>query len=189
MKKLMIAAAIACVAVFAQAATANWSGNGVTLTGATGGPTTWSVVLIDNAKLSQSALQALFTSEKETAKADLASAISGATVLTTSAAAQGTSAGRWGSNGVTLPTAYTDGTAVSFYTLILDQGGLQDEGAYFLTQTVGGTVSDSTALPMGFTSQAGKSWTSYDVSAVPEPTSGLLLLLGVAGLALRRRRA
>ena len=30
-------------------------------------------------------------------------------------------------------------------------------------------------------------WSSY--SAVPEPTSGLLLLLGVAGLALRRRRA
>ena len=33
------------------------------------------------------------------------------------------------------------------------------------------------------------SWTQLKTDAVPEPTSGLLLLLGVAGLALRRRRA
>ena len=32
------------------------------------------------------------------------------------------------------------------------------------------------------------SW-SYTANAVPEPTSGLLLLLGVAGLALKRKRA
>ena len=36
-------------------------------------------------------------------------------------------------------------------------------------------------------SVGGAGW--YEVSSVPEPTSGLLLLLGVAGLALRRRRA
>ena len=31
--------------------------------------------------------------------------------------------------------------------------------------------------------------TGYNVAVAPEPTSGLLLLLGVAGLALKRRRA
>ena len=32
-------------------------------------------------------------------------------------------------------------------------------------------------------------FTIYNAATIPEPTSGLLLLLGVAGLALRRRRA
>ena len=42
------------------------------------------------------------------------------------------------------------------------------------------TVSAATILSSG---------TSANFAAVPEPTSGLLMLLGVAGLALRRRRA
>ena len=42
------------------------------------------------------------------------------------------------------------------------------------------SVSAATILSSG---------TSANYAAVPEPTSGLLMLLGVAGLALRRRRA
>ena len=34
---------------------------------------------------------------------------------------------------------------------------------------------------------AGAGW--YTTASVPEPTSGLLMLVGLAGLALRRRRA
>ena len=184
----MIAAAIVCAAAFAQAASCNWNGTAVTTSGAKDGPTTWSVILMDSAITSQTALQALFAG---TDKDKLSKAISDATVLTAPAVAQGTTAGRWAPGSKDLPSTYVDGKEVTFYTLILDQGGIQNEGAYFLSQTATGTVSDSTTLPMGFASQAGKNWTKYNVGSepIPEPTSGLLLLLGVAGLALRRRHA
>ena len=184
----MITAAAVCAAAFAQAASANWTGAGVALTEDKASPTTWSVILMDSAITSQATLQSLFAG---TDKDKLSNAISDATVLTASGAAVGTTAGRWNATGKALPASYKQNDEVTFYTLILDQGGLQKEGNYFLSQTMSGTVSDSTTLNMGFSSQASRSWTKYSVSSepIPEPTSGLLLLLGVAGLALRRRRA
>ena len=58
-------------------------------------------------------------------------------------------------------------------------------------KTKGDASTDSLALGwaggMATPSKSADNWSA--VSSAPEPTSGLLLLLGVAGLALRRRRA
>ena len=60
-----------------------------------------------------------------------------------------------------------------------------DESTQMTGRTVKFDVEDSSSTARTGTTFAGAGW----YSAVPEPTSGLLLLLGVAGLALRRRRA
>ena len=63
-----------------------------------------------------------------------------------------------------------------------------DYSAATISTTISGTV---TTKASGFTTLAdnASSWTVSGVAAVPEPTSGLLMLVGLAGLALRRRRA
>jgi hypothetical protein len=42
---------------------------------------------------------------------------------------------------------------------------------------------------MSYTNLSANAQTAWTAVTVPEPTSGLLLLLGVAGLALKRKRA
>ena len=83
----------------------------------------------------------------------------------------------------------TSGTASNFYFLIEDGGKQFTSAAKTATgmdvgsaNIVFGTQATATQNPSNWTSSGGG-------EPVPEPTSGLLMLLGAAGLALRRKRA
>jgi len=189
MKKLMIAFAAIAMAVVANAATCNWSGAFVALntdTASTPGDIT--VYLMDSTKVTRAdmvkALEGDVKGEKGW-EALLAKA-----ETTTTGIAQGTTATRWSYTGF---GAYAVGE-YTFYTVLIDAtkgAGLPEDDPmrgkmkeYFMvSQSVTANAPAAGSLNMSFGTQTSNSWT-----AVPEPTSGLLLLLGVAGLALRRKQ-
>ncbi len=79
----------------------------------------------------------------------------------------------------------SDGTAY----LVIFNAGTAAEGTYaYVSDTVTAYVPGSGA-PVTFTFDLSSSATPGNWTAVPEPTSGLLMLLGLAGLALKRKRA
>jgi len=80
-------------------------------------------------------------------------------------------------------TGTIGGGAKQMYYVIIDDGG--KDIAYTAT-AVNVNVQNST---MAANVQRAASAFTYATASVPEPTSGLMLLLGIAGLALKRKRA
>ena len=98
-------------------------------------------------------------------------------------------------------TATVDGTAnnTAYYAVLSGSAtidgkeyelasSITDTKFYFTTDAAA-TYSINFTDGTGMTSSGIGTWSSASWTAVPEPTSGLLLLLGMAGLALRRKQA
>ena len=65
----------------------------------------------------------------------------------------------------------------------------EDGDKVFTSATKSATAQATATATIQFANMASQTQNASNWAAVPEPTSGLLILLGMAGLALRRRRA
>lgn len=191
MKKLMIVAAVAVAALASNAASFNWSNTG----GATNG------VIYDyqanSTKLYSAtvAYTAYLICAGDTTQADLLTAIRKGDALSDYGIA-GASATLNSSSKISATDTFSYGTTgndYTFYFAILDSANDQ----ILISDTAVAKAQESGTSAIGFSGS--KTWSNQAFgedafssggwySTVPEPTSGLLLLLGMAGLALRRKQ-
>ena len=180
MKKLMFMLAAATMAACSQAASVDWTCTNVK--DGSGNAISGIAYFVNAATLSQSDAAAF------TKASDWTTALSGAYSWTPSTAGKYTAAAAVDNAKLGL----SDATASQAYLVIFDTATITDASHYYMTEvksfdTYAGTETASVKWgSQSAASQAAGAWTSVNV---PEPTSGLLMLLGMAGLALRRKRA
>ena len=94
------------------------------------------------------------------------------------------------SNGLIAQTAtsFSDDSLVAntYYDFFFT---IEDGGKTFTSSTKNVLAQESATASIGFGNMQSATQNASNWQSVPEPTSGLLMLLGMAGLALKRKRA
>lgn len=178
MKKLLIVFSLMAASIVAHGATVSWSVYPVYDMGATTENTGYLVYFFDNAAYASSqAATALASGDTSFVSNGWA-----ADALSDGGFTSGEATGTW-----------ANGSTVTGYLVIFDAGTVDGAANAYISSTASGNIGaqgQAAGIDFGDTQlaamQNASNWTS---TAVPEPTSGLLMLLGMAGLALRRRRA
>ncbi len=168
------------VATAVQAASVNWTITGVPASDSASDKSTYTALLY----ITEGAgtLGSTFTT---VSMEDVIASLKGTSVATGYVVSKNLNAAGAVAGNTGLGSTFAAGDSLTAFAVILD-GGIDSYDNYIVTGTKSVTFTSSTgAQTLGFGAQSSATWTS----AVPEPTSGLLMLLGVAGLALRRRRA
>ena len=191
MKKLAIAIAAVVVAAVSQAASINWSVNNIYKGDSLldGG-----VAYVFNNKGTYANPAALLAALKAATDLDAINTILAKADPVLGGAVTG---GGVSNSGVDFASTSIPGktSGVNTFAVIFDTATVTADSNYYVTTASGnvktvdpaGTASSSFAIQSqaSYTQGNAGAWTA----AAPEPTSGLLLLLGVAGLALKRKRA
>ena len=188
MKKIMLALSVVVAACTVNAAALNWTitnvktaadstvaGSGymayLFMTSQTTASTT-----ADNFGVANTTMAAAIAALTGGTFADYATTYAAASKATTTAGLVTGATGYYGN--------FNSGDALSAFAVIIDASDPASMDHYIITSELSTSWTSGTGSKvLNFGTQASATWT-----AVPEPTSGLLMLLGMAGLALRRRR-